>query len=69
MSIPNGRAVTEKERRAVIEAIYAYWLGHPHLRLGQMLVNASAYCSGRSLFYVEDKDLVQALKEWEENNG
>lgn len=55
-----GRAMTDKEKRAVIERIYRIWTMTPSLRLGQLLSNALAH-KGKILdiYYVEDEELAE----------
>ena len=53
------RAWTPEQKRQIIEGLYALWLAHPALRLGQLVANA--YPSP-SLYYVEDADLLAALE-------
>lgn len=57
------RAITEEQKREIIEAIYQIWIsGNNHyLRLGQMLEIAKGNISN-DLFYIEDYDLVEKLK-------
>lgn len=54
-----------------------YWQAHPHLRLGQIVVNAwratLAYKNNpepeiSDLFYIEDAQLLQGLEKLEELN-
>lgn len=42
----------------MIEKLRVYWLAHPDLRLGQLIVNCIPAVSGPT-FYVED-DIVEA---------
>lgn len=44
----------------VLTVVGRCWNGHPHLRLGQMLINASRY--ERELFYLEDEELERRLE-------
>jgi hypothetical protein len=62
------RAVTEGQKRAVLDMIYQAWLAHPELRLGQLIYNAAL--GGTSdvrgacdwLYAVEDFELARGLK-------
>lgn len=49
----------------VLDAVRIAWQRHPHLRLGQLIANASQFVPDptdrRSVFYLEDKDLVDRL--------
>lgn len=48
----------------VIEALRAYWLAHPDMRLGQIIANAVH----SNVFYIEDgnlKDAVNKMWEWD----
>lgn len=59
----NGRAITEKQKRATIELILASWLARPELRLGQLLVNTvDVVCP--ELFYAEDDALARSVVEF-----
>lgn len=37
------------------------WQHHPHLRLGQIIDNASHYTFGDDIFTVEDEEFVQEI--------
>lgn len=53
----------------VIEALRKAWKSAPYLRLGQLIINAANPgdpCP--SLFYIEDADLLNALKATNERN-
>ena len=45
----------------ILEEIKIIWKNNPDLRLGQLLLNLVA--NANMLYYVEDNDLIQALKE------
>lgn len=56
----NERAVTDEQKRAVIERLLAAWCRMPALRLGQMLDSAlMREQPGPDLFYVEDEDIAR----------
>lgn len=50
------RALTDEQKREVIERLYQIWLHHPELRLGQLL-------SIGDIYYIEDFDLVNRLEQ------
>ena len=52
------RATTPEQKRSVIEQIYAAWLAHPQLRLGQLVCNLSPEADP---FNIEDFDLVDEI--------
>lgn len=63
------RAITNAQKRAVIERIFVAWCERPSMRLGQLLENANGRCC---LFYAEDSDLatlVERFVECRENGG
>lgn len=45
----------------ILEAVKAIWKKHPDMRLGQLLCNV---LRDPALYYIEDADLVSALKEY-----
>ena len=59
-----GRAVTAKDKRAVIERLYAAWCAFPDQRLGQLIVNACSARSTSPLFYTEDEGLCVAAERY-----
>lgn len=59
MLTPAGRALTDEQKRAVMERLLAAWQKRPALRLGQMLEAANGI---GNLFYREDEDLVQDVE-------
>lgn len=54
-----GRAITEDEKRGVINRIYRAWCLVPEQRLGQLLSNSR---DQRDIFYTEDLDLVASVE-------
>lgn len=58
-----GRALTPKQKRAVIERVFAAWEKHPRQRLGQLLCNVQSGPHD-SLFFVEDEALAEVLERW-----
>jgi len=54
-----NRAMTNEEKRAIIEKLYDIWTQVPQLRLGQLLSSASRQ---KDIFYIEDFDLVEAAQ-------
>jgi hypothetical protein len=63
----------QKQIRDIIAVLTDYWLSHPYLRLGQIIVNAAPRTSPcPSVFYASDKDIVKSLKReigWDESKG
>lgn len=47
----------------VLEALREYWVAHPDMRLGQILVNLIGAKFAVDIFYVEDDVLLEKLKE------
>lgn len=47
----------------VLEALREYWVAHPDMRLGQILVNLIGAKFAVDIFYVEDDVLLERLKE------
>jgi hypothetical protein len=54
------RALTEKQKLAVLKTLKDAWMAHPYERLGQLLANT---LHTKSLYYVEDLDLQDMLKQ------
>jgi hypothetical protein len=56
-----GRAITDEQKRAILDRVYAVWCKCHTQRLGQLLENATR---GRPpvLFYREDEELVTCLE-------
>jgi len=50
----------KKRIKPTIKDLEKIWLKHPNLRLGQLIGNA---VSGTMLYYIEDGDLMDLLKE------
>jgi hypothetical protein len=65
----DGRAFTDEKKREVIEQLLAAWKNHPHMRFGQLLVNALRGAgeadTERRIFYIEDQALASFLERWE----
>ncbi len=59
----DGRALTDEQKREVLDRIYTAWAGDRMRawRLGQLIANV---CGTRSVFHVEDFDLVDLVEEW-----
>ncbi len=55
-------ARTQAEQDALLEVLRSAWRDQPHMRLCQLIVNATGR---RDPFYVEDDDLAHALIEYE----
>lgn len=63
MVTPPGRAVTDEQKRAVMERLLAAWIMVPHMRLGQF-VCAFAARANADPFYIEDDALVAQAVEF-----
>ncbi len=59
-----GRAITEAQKRQIIERLYAVWCKCPQLRLGQMIecYPRSRMMGVPDLFDVEDNPLLEWLE-------
>lgn len=53
-----SRATTDEAKQQIIERLHTLWRQHPHLRLGQLILNID-----RDPFYREDEDLMNALEQ------
>ena len=51
------RAMTDEQKRVVIERLYLLWCTHPEVRLGQLLGNVSP-----DLYFTEDVPLMDSLE-------
>lgn len=56
--LPAVRALTELERRAVVETVLNAWTSVPHLRLGQLI---SCALGNENMHLVSDEDLSVAI--------
>jgi len=59
-----GRALSDEEKREAVEAIYNAWTSSPNMRLqrlGQLIDNAMKDSNISSLFYIEDRVLVEVI--------
>ncbi len=56
--IMSKRAVTNEQKREIVEQLYTIWCRVPELRLGQMIYN---YFEEPELHYIEDKDFIAVL--------
>lgn len=53
------RAITEEQKKEVLEKIFQLWMKYPEMRLGQLIENARLYTGeGKDLFYIEDYPLA-----------
>jgi hypothetical protein len=63
-----GRALTPKDKKAVLDLIYKAWLMLPELRLGQLIDGAlSTRPTTEPLpdfFYIEDEALANRVEEY-----
>jgi hypothetical protein len=55
------RALTPEQKKQVLDDVLEVWLKKPELRLGQLIFNAIS--SRKNIYYVEDLDIVEHLKE------
>lgn len=60
------RAITEAQKKAIIDVVYEIWISNPELRLGQLIANS---INERSLFHVEDGELRDALLRFDAQYG
>lgn len=62
------RAITNEQKREIIERLYAVWIkeDYNHLRLGQLMEIVNIWkpnvISDSNLFYFEDYDLIEELE-------
>jgi hypothetical protein len=63
VTTPPGRAVTDEQKRAVVERLLAAWMRMPHLRLGQFVCACSARTNADP-FFIEDETLVTQAVEF-----
>lgn len=61
--VQQGRAVTDEQKRAIVERIYTAWTqGDARFqRLGQLLAN-STWMGGNSMHLIEDEALTKAVE-------
>jgi hypothetical protein len=59
-----GRALTDGHKRAIVERIYAAWTATTasHLRLGQLIDNATHEAAAADVFNIEDESLAEAVE-------
>ena len=57
--MPFRRAVTPHDKREIIERLFVVWEKNPHLRLGQLLMNA---CDGAAFYMTEDYPLMKLVE-------
>ena len=62
------RARTPEERAEILDKLEGIWNRYPSLRLGQLLTICTSRNS-RSLFYIEDKDLIDLLEKIDDKLG
>lgn len=51
---------TKDSRQSVYDAIEKYCEAHPHIRIGQLLMNVMM--DGNLLFYAEDDSIVKSIE-------
>lgn len=56
-----NRAITDQQKRVIIERLYAVWIKNPELRLGQLIWNGM---KEHDLFFEEDVYFVELLEEF-----
>lgn len=62
-----GRATLDLQKREVISKILNVWISNPHLRLGQLLVNAMSDPSVKTdIFQIEDYDLMALVEAFDQ---
>lgn len=54
--------MTDKEKRAYLDRIYAIWLQHPEFSFGKLLAQARGFIGWFSLDTVRDDWLLNALE-------
>ncbi len=59
---PPGRAATHKQKRLIVDRLYAAWLKAPHLRFGQMVAGPCNPVGMPDLFQVEDEVLARYVE-------
>ena len=52
---------SEEHKRACVERLLELWYAHPHLRFGQLLLNALRHYD---FYYMRDADLLTFLEQW-----
>ena len=57
--IPKGRAVTDEQKRLILDRLYIAWCNMPALRLGQLIKNVFG---DKDFFYVEDDDFIEEVE-------
>jgi hypothetical protein len=63
--VSDDRAATPEEKQAILVRLYEAWVKKPHMRLGQLLVNALRPEEGygtTAIFYVEDGSLLDKVE-------
>lgn len=55
-----NRALTDEDKRKVIEDLYSIWIKNPKLRLTQLIANV---IEKDEFFYLEDFSLIRKLKQ------
>jgi hypothetical protein len=58
------RAITDKEKTAILKRLELLWLAHPSLRLGQLIGNVYYYPSGIDPYFDQDYDFMDNLEEY-----
>lgn len=60
-----GRAISDEQKKHLMDRLLDAWKKAPELRLGQLLYCVTG-CSHRdgSLFGIEDLDLVRSTEQW-----
>jgi hypothetical protein len=57
-----GRALTDEQKREVLDRILAAWRVTPDLRLGQLICNSTAV--DLTLYQLEDDDLAAKVEDF-----
>jgi hypothetical protein len=56
-----GRALTDEQKREVLDRIYVAWVAMPHQRLGQLIVNSLGDIDVEQ-YVAEDRQLAEAVE-------
>lgn len=70
--MPKGNALTEQERKEVVERLLSAWGKFPRLSLGQFLVQATEHVWDRPMvpiFHQQDHELVEQAERYARDLG
>lgn len=54
------RAITNEEKKIIIDRLYEAWKKEPQMRLGQLITVAF---KGLDFFYTEDEDFISTIED------